>query len=298
MSKSRNRQLAKQHSRRQAERRAQQRRRSAAIAVAAVIGSLGLVVAFFAFVQGGDETPPSASGATGTTGTTGTTGVTGPTGETGSPEPGVQTGTVDLTAGPEEVACGAEVPKGAIKPKPQFGAPAQVLEEGKTYTATLQTSCGDIVIELLTDRAPETVNSFVFLAQEGYFDGQRIHRIDTSIDVLQGGDPTGTGGGGPGYSIRDELTGDESYGPGTFAMANGGPDTGGSQFFIITGSDGHLLDDQGAWTIFGTVSEGLDVAQQIQDLPIADPDAAAAGDLTGQQPAQAVYIEKVTIETR
>src|SRR3990172_1963164 len=97
MSKSRNRQLAKQHSRRQAERRAQRRRRSAAIAVAAVIGSLGLVVAFFAFVQGGDEPPPSASGATGTTGTT------GPTGETGSPEPGVQTGTVDPTAGPEEV---------------------------------------------------------------------------------------------------------------------------------------------------------------------------------------------------
>lgn len=299
MSKSRNRQLAKQHARRQAERRAEQRRKSTAIAVAAVIGVLGLVLVFYALVWNGDDTPPAASGATGPTGesgVTGTTGISGPTGETGIAEPGVQTGTVDPTAGPEEVACGAEVPKGAMKPKPQFSAPAQVLEEGKTYTATLRTSCGDIVIELLADQAPETVNSFVFLAQEGYFDGQRIHRIDTSIDVLQGGDPTGTGSGGPGYAIPDELTGDESYGPGAFAMANAGPGTGGSQFFIITGTDGHLLDDQGAWTIFGSVLEGMDVAQQIQDLPISDPDAAAAGDLSGQQPAQAVYIEEVTID--
>jgi cyclophilin family peptidyl-prolyl cis-trans isomerase len=131
----------------------------------------------------------------------------------------------------------------------------------------------------------------VFLAEHGYFDGQRILRIDTSIDVLQGGDPTGTGSGGPGYSIPDELTGDESYGPGVFAMANAGPDTGGSQFFIITGEDGHLLDDQGAWTIFGQVTEGLDVAQTIQDIRIQD---ATAG-LAGQQPSLAVYLESVTI---
>jgi peptidylprolyl isomerase len=135
------------------------------------------------------------------------------------------------------------------------------------------------------------VNSFVFLAQQGYFNGQRFHRLDTSIDVIQGGDPTGTGTGGPGYTIPDELTGQESYGPGVLAMANGGPDTGGSQFFIVTGEDGHLLDDQAAWTIFGNVIEGLDVAQTIQALPIQDP---AAG-LSGQQPAQAVYIESVKI---
>ena len=288
MSKSRNRQLAKQHARRQAERRAQQRRKTTTIVVVAVVGVLGLALVGFAFLNGGDETPPAASGATGPTAATGPTGATG---ETGSDKPGKQTGTVDPTAGPEEVACGAEAPANAMDPKPQFSSPKQVLEEGMTYTATLQTSCGDIVIELLADQAPQTVNSFVFLAQEGYFDGQRIHRIDSSIDVLQGGDPTATGGGGPGYSIPDELTGSDTYGPGTFAMANAGPNTGGSQFFIITGEDGHNLDANPAYTVFGTVIEGLDVAQAIQEIPIQDP---AAG-IAGQQPAQAVYIEQVTI---
>ncbi|HET9724908.1 MAG TPA: peptidylprolyl isomerase [Actinomycetota bacterium] len=292
MSKSRNRQLAKQHARRQAERRAQQRRRSTAIAVAAVIAVLGIGFAAWAFLWGGDEEPAASATPTASPSATGPTGPTGATGK-----PGEKTGTVDPTAGPEEVACGGEVPKGAMDPKPQFAAPARVIEKSKTYIATMQTSCGDIVIELLDDQAPKTVNSFVFLAQEGFFDGQRIHRIDESIDVLQGGDPTGTGGGGPGYTIPDELTGNESYAAGTFAMANAGPDTGGSQFFIITGVDGHALDDQAAWTIFGTIVKGLDVAERIQKIPITDPNAAAAGDLTGQQPSQAVYIEKVTIAT-
>lgn len=291
--KTRDRQLARQHARRAAERRSQQRRKSTAIAVAAVVGTLGLVIAFLAFVMNRDETPPSASPSA-------TASVSATPSATVSAEPGVQTGTVDPEPGPKQVACGADIPPGALKPKPQFAAPAQVLGEfqGKTITATLQTSCGDIVIELLADQAPQTVNSFVFLAQQGYFDGQRIHRLDTSIDVLQGGDPTGTGSSGPGYSIPDELTGDERYAPGVFAMANAGPGTGGSQFFLITGSDGHLLDDQGLWTIFGNVVEGLDVAQTIQDLPIADEAAAAQGDLSGQQPAQAVYIEKVTISAK
>jgi len=170
-------------------------------------------------------------------------------------------------------------------------APEQVVQEGTTYSAEVQTSCGTIVIELLADRAPETVNSFVFLAQKGYFDGQRIHRLDTSIDVIQGGDPTGTGSGGPGYTIPDELTGDESYDPGVLAMANSGADSGGSQFFIITGDAGHGLDSSPDYTIFGMVVEGLDVAKRIQELPIQDPSTGIAG----QQPKQSVYIEKVTI---
>jgi cyclophilin family peptidyl-prolyl cis-trans isomerase len=257
----------------------QKRLRTIAIAlVIALVGSLGVFIAFTA----GDEPSPAATGGTGETGGE-------PTGSTG--EPGSQTGTVDPEPGPEQVACGAEQPKGALRPKPQFSAPGQVVGEGQTYTAEFRTSCGTIVVELLADRAPETVNSFVFLAQNGYFDGQRIHRLDTSIDVIQGGDPTGTGSGGPGYSIPDELTGDEVYGPGVLAMANAGPDTGGSQFFIVTGEDGHALDDQGAWTVFGRVVEGLDVARQIQGLPIQDP---AAG-IAGQQPEEAVYLEKVRI---
>ena len=172
-----------------------------------------------------------------------------------------------------------------------------VSKDGKTYTAEMQTSCGTITIELLADQAPQTVNSFVFLAEQGYFDGQRFHRLDTSIDVIQGGDPTATGSGGPGYSIPDELTGKESYGAGVLAMANAGPNTGGSQFFIITGDKGHNLDANPNYTIFGMVTDGLDVAKTIQALPIQDPNAAASGDLSGQQPAEAVYIEKVTIHS-
>ena len=162
-------------------------------------------------------------------------------------------------------------------------------------STTVETSCGTIVIELDPKRAPQTVNSFVFLARAGYFDGQYIHRLDTSIDVIQGGDPTGAGAGGPGYSIPDELKGNESYTPGTLAMANGGPNTGGSQFFLITGPNGLNLDGNPNYTIFGHVTEGLDVAKRIQALPIQDPEAAAAGDLSGQRPVQAVYIDSVTI---
>ena len=195
--------------------------------VALAIALVGGGIAYVAFT-GGDDTQAGASGATGMTGEP----TTGPTGATSSPN------TVKPQPGPAEVACGGTEPKDASKPKPQFSAPEQVVQEGTTYTAEIQTSCGTIVIELLADRAPETVNSFVFLAQKGYFDGQRFHRLDTSIDVIQGGDPTGTGTGGPGYTIPDELTGDESYGPGVLAMANAGPDTGGSQFFLITGDAG------------------------------------------------------------
>jgi len=281
-------QLAKAHERRQAEKRHHERRRQViAIVVALAIAILGGGFAFAAFT-GGDDAAPAASGATSTSGATGTTGATGASGDTSTVKP---------TPGPKEVACGGEEPNDATKPKPQFAQPKQVIKKNKTYTAVMQTSCGPITIELLADQAPKTVNSFVFLANQGYFDGQRFHRLDTSIDVIQGGDPTGTGSGGPGYSIPDELTGKESYGPGVLAMANAGPDTGGSQFFIITGDKGHNLDANPNYTIFGQITEGLDVAQKIQQLPIQDPNAAASGDLSGQQPKQAVYIEKVTIHS-
>ena len=258
----------------------QRKRQTTTIVVALVIALVGGSALFFAFT-GDDDAPAAASGAT----APGEEPSTGPTGPTSDPN------TVRPEPGPDEVACGATQPKTALTPKPQFSAPEQVVQQGIAYEAEIQTSCGTIVIELLADQAPETVNSFVFLAQKGYFDGQRIHRLDTSIDVIQGGDPTGTGTGGPGYSIPDELTGDESYGPGVLAMANAGPDTGGSQFFLITGDAGHNLDASPAYTIFGTVVEGLDVAKQIQALPIQDPSAG----IEGQQPAESVYLEKVTI---
>jgi cyclophilin family peptidyl-prolyl cis-trans isomerase len=288
--KTRERQLAKLAARRAAERRRRRRQRILSTVVAVVVAAAGGFVAFLAFT-GGKAHPnarashrpsPSAS----------------PSPEASySPGTGKQTGTVKPQAAPKEVACGATAPPGAGKRKPQFDAPPPVtVDPANTYVAKMQTSCGTITFKLLASSAPLTVNSFVFLAKHHYFDGQYIHRLDTSIDVVQGGDPKGTGTGGPGYSIPDELSGHDTYGPGTLAMANAGPNTGGSQFFIITGANGHKLDARPNYTVFGQIVHGLDVAQTIQKLPIQDPAKAANGDLSGQAPKQAIYIDKVTIE--
>jgi cyclophilin family peptidyl-prolyl cis-trans isomerase len=289
--RSRDRQLAKLAARRHAERSAASRRRSTIIA--AVVGVLALVVtvAGAGVLLGGDDPSASPSVPPPTTSPSGTPSPT--------PAPGTKTGTVTPAPANEsgDFACGAEAPSEAGEPKPQFaGPPPMTIDRKATYTATLETSCGTIVIELDAKRAPQTVNSFVFLAEKGYFDGQYFHRLDTSIDVIQGGDPEGTGAGGPGYAIPDELNGKLSYTPGTIAMANGGPNTGGSQFFIITGPNGKNLDANPAYSIFGEVVEGLPVAVRIQQLPILDPQAAADGDLSGQRPRDAVYLEKVTIQ--
>jgi cyclophilin family peptidyl-prolyl cis-trans isomerase len=285
--RSRDRQLAKLAARRQAERDAAMRRRN--LIVGSVVGVLAVVVVIVGLgVLLGEDTgaaSPSQSPS-----------VSPSASASPSAEPGTKTGTVTPTAANEsgDVACGAEAPAKAGKPKPQFaGPPPMTIDRKSTYRATMVTSCGTIVIELDAKRAPQTVNSFVFLANEGYFDGQYFHRLDTSIDVIQGGDPSGTGQAGPGYTIPDELTGSESYTPGTLAMANAGANTGGSQFFIITGPNGTNLDGNPNYTIFGEIVEGLGVAEEIQVLPILDPNAT---DLSGQRPELAVYIEKVTIE--
>jgi peptidyl-prolyl cis-trans isomerase B (cyclophilin B) len=266
--------------RRAFERRRQRRRRNATIATALVIAIAGGGVVFLAF-RGGENGGTAASGTP-----------TPSASASPSASPGTQTGTVTPQPAPKQVACGATAPPGAGKPKPQFNQPAQVTKKGVAYDATIQTSCGTVTVKLLSDDAPKTVNSFVFLAKQGYFDGQYVHRIDSSIDVIQAGDPTGSGSGGPGYTIPDELKSKESYAPGVLAMANGGPNTGGSQFFLIYGPKGHLLDDQGSWTIFGQVVRGMDVLKQMAAVPIQDPNAG----LSGQQPSLAVYLDNVTIQ--
>lgn len=251
-----------------------------AIALVVVVVGLGVLL--------GDETDSASPSAAPTTSPSAAS--------SASAEPGTRTGTVTPTEATEsgEVACGAEAPAKAGKPKPQFaGPPPLAIDPKATYTATMVTSCGTIVIELDPKRAPQTVNSFVFLAKKGFFDGQYFHRLDTSIDVIQGGDPSGTGADGPGYAIPDELEPNASYTPGTIAMANAGANTGGSQFFMVTGPEGANLDEDPNYTIFGKVVDGLSVAQRIQALPIVDPNAA---DLSGQRPAKAVYIEKVRIK--
>jgi cyclophilin family peptidyl-prolyl cis-trans isomerase len=269
--RARDRQLAKLAQRRAAERRAAERRRNMILGVAGVVAAAVLLIVGLNVLAGdgaGPSVTPSASA-------------------TPNPEPGTQTGTVEPGTAPVDVACGGLKPSVADEPKPQFTAPALTIDENATYTATLQTSCGDIVIRLLPKRAPQTVNSFVFLARKGYFDGTFIHRLVDSIDVVQGGDPTGTGGGGPGYEIPDETRGSETYDPGVIAMAEAAGGLPGSQFFIITGPQGHNLDGNPAYTIFGTVVEGLDVAKRINALPIEGEDDGP--------PTQAIYLERVTV---
>jgi len=279
-SRARERQLAKLAARRQAERRAARRRHSLIIwGTVAGIAIVGMIVVGALFFGGNDQST-AASG-------------TPTASATPSGKPGTQTGTVQPTPAPATVACGGSAPKTATQPKPQFaGPPPMKIDPKATYTATFDTSCGKIVVELDPTTAPQTVNSFVFLAGKGFFDGQYVIRLDTSIDVIQAGDPTGTGGGGPGYTIPDELTGNESYTPGVLAMANGGPNTGGSQFFLITGPNGKNLDANPAYTIFGKVVEGLAVAQKIQQLPIQDPSTGMAG----QRPTDAIYFDSVTVK--
>lgn len=140
--------------------------------------------------------------------------------------------------------------------------PEMALKPGHDYHANLLTEKGTVRIKLFAEEAPETVNNFVFLAREGYFDGTTFHRVIEGF-MAQGGDPTGTGAGGPGYSIRDEFHPDLRHDrPGMLSMANRGPNTGGSQFFI-THVATPWLDDRHA--VFGEVVEGMEVVSSIRE---------------------------------
>lgn len=136
--------------------------------------------------------------------------------------------------------------------------PEMVIDLDKTYRASLVTNHGEIEVELMANRSPLAVNNFVFLARDGYYDGVIFHRVIEGF-MIQGGDPTGTGRGGPGYRFRDELEGEGSYSRGTVAMANAGPNTNGSQFFICHTDVG--LSHQ--YTIFGRVTAGMDAVDSI-----------------------------------
>jgi cyclophilin family peptidyl-prolyl cis-trans isomerase len=138
-------------------------------------------------------------------------------------------------------------------------APPFTIDPSRAYVATIKTAKGDIVIELMPDVAPVTVNNFVFLAREGFYDGVTFHRVLPGF-MAQGGDPTGTGSGGPGYTFQDEISNLAFDSAGLVAMANAGPNTNGSQFFITYGPAEHL---NGKHTIFGRVIRGLDVAESL-----------------------------------
>lgn len=189
----------------------------------------------------------------------------------------------------QETACGASQP--APEQVMSFAAPEdQGISESSTVTATLVTSCGEIVIELNNAGAPETVNSFVFLAREGFYDGQVVHRVAENF-VFQTGDPEANGTGGPGYVIADEPPdGDFVYEEGVVAMANRGARSTGSQFFVVTGSDGEFLTN--SFNVLGMVTSGQDAIDAI----MAVPTATTPGSTEESRPLETVYIESITID--
>jgi peptidylprolyl isomerase len=172
---------------------------------------------------------------------------------------------------------------GSAPKKQQFSdVPEMGIDPSKRYTATMETSLGTIVIALDPVAAPKTVNNFVFLAAHLYYDGIVFHRIINGF-MCQGGDPTGTGRGGPGYKFADELPKPGRYEIGSVAMANAGPNTNGSQFFIVSGQSGVQLPP--AYSLFGKVVKGLDVLEKMQGVRTGG----------GDRPVDDVVINSVTV---
>jgi peptidyl-prolyl cis-trans isomerase B (cyclophilin B) len=256
--RTRDRQLRKLHERRLAERKRKQRQRALTMIISSVL-VVGLAVGLVLVLANRGGKPAASA-------------TNRPTTTPASP------------SAQAVVACGGTKPAAAdVKKKTYAKAPPMTVDPSKTYTATLRTSCGTIVFRLDPKQSPKTVNSLVFLAKQKFFDGLIFHRISKDF-VIQGGDPTGTGTSGPGYSTVDTPPKDAKYPVGTVAMAKSGAEpagTSGSQFFIVTGSGGSSLTAD--YAIVGKVVSGQDVAKKIEDLPIQN----------GQQdgnPAQTVYI--------
>lgn len=172
-------------------------------------------------------------------------------------------------------------------PKPKhvsFGAPKQTVTTGEKLTAVVETSCGSFEIALDAKRAPKTVNSFVFLSEKGFYDGLTFHRVAPEF-VIQGGDPLGTGTGGPGYSVDEKPPANLSYTKGVVAMAKSSaepPGRSGSQFFIVLSADAGLPPE---YALVGKVDKGFDVVERIGKLGTP-----------AEKPKQTVLIEKITIE--
>jgi peptidyl-prolyl cis-trans isomerase B (cyclophilin B) len=173
-------------------------------------------------------------------------------------------------------------------PKPKevsFSAPKQTVSKGETLTAVVETSCGSFEIALDPQRAPKTVNSFVFLSEEGFYDGLGFHRVAPGF-VIQGGDPLGNGTGGPGYSVDEKPPANLAYTKGVVAMAKSSaepPGRSGSQFYVVLAPDAGLPPE---YALVGKVDEGLEVVEKIGKLGTPE-----------EKPKQTVLIEKISIET-
>ena len=166
-------------------------------------------------------------------------------------------------------------------------APAMSIDPKKTYSVTFDTSEGQLKANLFVADAPKTVNNFVFLSRQGYYDGVKFHRIIANF-MVQTGDPTATGTGGPGYRFEDEPV-KRQYKRGTLAMANAGPNTNGSQFFIIH-KDSPLPPN---YTIFGEVTEGLETLDKIASTPVT-----SSGRGESSVPTRDVLIKGITVEEK
>jgi peptidyl-prolyl cis-trans isomerase B (cyclophilin B) len=182
---------------------------------------------------------------------------------------------------------GADGCKQVEAPEPKqvsLKAPKQTLKAGEEATAVVQTSCGTFEIALDTERAPKTANSFAYLSEEGFYDDLTFHRIVPGF-VIQGGDPEGTGTGGPGYSVDEKPPANLAYTKGIVAMAKSSaepPGRSGSQFYVVTGADAGLPPE---YALVGKVGKGLDVVERIGKLGTAS-----------EKPKQTILIEKITIE--
>ncbi|NHC13971.1 peptidylprolyl isomerase [Motilibacter deserti] len=267
-SNKRERQLARERYVRQQARRAEARRRrrqrtqviAAVVAVVAVIAG----VAVLSFILNNDDD----------------------TLDTPAAAPDTTASAEATPAAPVVAGCTATSAAGSLN-APSFDKEPELTVEKADYTATLDTNCGTIELTLDGAKAPHTVNSFAFLAGEKYFDGTSCHRLTTSgIFVLQCGDPTGTGTGGPGYQFQDEnlpKDGAANYPAGTVAMANSGAGTNGSQFFLVY-KDTQLPPN---YSVFGKITKGLDILEKV----------AAAGDDSGGdgKPNQPVTLNTVTV---
>jgi cyclophilin family peptidyl-prolyl cis-trans isomerase len=198
------------------------------------------------------------------------------------------TATTGTTAAPPPTASGC---RSVDEPRPKKVAkrkrPKQTIDEDKTYTAVMKTNCGTVTIKLAAGRSPKTVNSFVELARDGFYDGLSFHRIVPDF-VAQGGDPAGTGEGGPGYQVVEAPPEDAGYTKGVVAMAKtelDEPGTSGSQFFVVTGEDAGLPPD---YALLGEVTGGMDVVDRIGVVDVG-PD---------QRPLEPVVIRQVRIDER
>jgi cyclophilin family peptidyl-prolyl cis-trans isomerase len=258
-SQTRRRELARLKARREAERRRAQRRRALRL-----YGSLSLVVLLLAGLGGWWlSSRPGAR----------------------PPAQAAPDARVDAPSAPVAVACGGTIPPRKQRQK-LTRAPKATAQANQRYDAEFTTSCGRFTVRLDPRAAPITTFNFVFLTQRGFYDSTWFHRIvpgSGGLNVIQGGDPEGSGRGGPGYTISDEFPkGKNPYKKYTVAMANSGqPNSGGSQFFISTADNPKLPPD---YTVFGKVVEGQSVVDRIAKVPVDN-----------QTPTEAVWIEKLTV---